>query len=235
MDRIDDAVDCLHEALKHNPQFEDARLALARIYQKRGDYDTALKELEGIVARDPEFWRAHVQQAQLLTTRGDYRAAVEACKKVLKSKPDNANIHNLLGRCYMELGEYELALKEYSLALELDPKTLLAKRGTVGVYMKQGRLAEARKLLITMTKGGQSLGLVHRLLAEVLMKEEKYSEAVAEFNAAILHGKKLVEKHPELLTITPVKGDDKKTAESYKEAFEKISMDTTEEDSERPD
>ena len=112
---------------------------------------------------------------------------------------------------------------------------LLAKTGTVRVYMKQGRWAEARKLLITMTKGGQSLGLVHRLLAEVLMKEEKYSDAVVEFNAAILHGKKIVEKHPELLAITPVEGDDKKTAESYKEAFEKISMDTTEEVSQRPE
>ena len=112
---------------------------------------------------------------------------------------------------------------------------LLAKRGTVLVYMKQGRLAEARKLLITMTKGGKSLGLVHRLLAEVLMKEEKYSEAVAEFNAAILHSKKLVEKHPELLAITSVEGDDKKTAESYKEAFEKINMDTTDEVSDGPE
>jgi tetratricopeptide (TPR) repeat protein len=232
---MDDAVDCLHEALKHNPQFEDARLALARIYQQKGDYDTALKELEAIVARDPDFWRAHMQQAQLLKTRGDYRAAVEACKKALKSKSDNANLHNLLGRCYMELGEYELALQEYSLALEIDPQMLLAKTGTVRCYMKQGRLAEARKLLITMTKGGQSLGLVHRLLAEVLMSEEKYGEAVAEFNAAILHSKKLVEKHPELLAITPVGGDDKKTAESYLEAFEKFSRDTTEEFSERPE
>ena len=235
MDRIDDAVDCLHEALKHNPQFEEARLGLARIYQDRGDHDAAFKELEGIVARDPEFWRAHIQQAQLLATRGDFRAAVEACKKALKSKPDNTNIHNLLGRCHMELGEHELALREYSLALELDPNMLVAKRGTIRVYMNQGRLAEARKLLITMTKGERSLGLVHRLLAEVLMKEEKYSEAVAEFNAVILHSKKLVEKHPELQAITSVEGDDKKTAESYKEAFEKINMDTTDEVSDRPE
>ena len=45
---------------------------------------------------------------------------------------------------------------------------------------------------------------------------------MAEFKAAILHGKKLIEKHPELASIAVVPGNDKQTAEAYEKAFAKI-------------
>jgi hypothetical protein len=38
---------------------------------------------------------------------------------------------------------------------------------------------------------------------------------------------KLVEKHPELAAITPIAGSDRKTAEAYKAAFDKIEQEAT--------
>ena len=57
------------------------------------------------------------------------------------------------------------------------------------------------------------------------MRESDYDGAVAEFKAAVLHGKKLAEKYPEVLAIAPVSGDSRKTAEAYQNVFVKIEAD----------
>ncbi len=102
----------------------------------------------------------------------------------------------------------------------------IAKIGIVKTNMERGRLADAKELLISMTKGAQNLGLTHRLLGEILMQEGAYPDAVAEFQAAVLHSKRLVEMHPDLLTIQSIDGNDRTTAEAYQSAFAQIDIDS---------
>ena len=224
--KFNEAIDCLNGALKHNPQLEEAHLALAGIYQRMGDTDTALKELVGVVSRRPDSSQAQFQYARLLVAREEFKPAIDACKKAIDLKPDSAFLHHLLGRSYRGTGEYELALREYTKALEINPDMQIAKIGIVRVNIERGSLADAKELLISMTKGVQHLGLTHRLLGEILMQEGAYPDAVAEFQAAILHSKRLVETHPDLLTIQSIDGNDRITAEAYERAFAQIDIDS---------
>lgn len=223
----DEAIASLMEALQHNPQLDEARLDLAAIYQRQGDKDAALHELNGIVSRDPENCQAQVQLARLHALRHDFKQAVNACKKAIDLKPESAPINYLLGRCYMSAGEYQLALRQFAKVSEIDAAMLPAKIGAARVNIELRKLPEARKILVGLSKGRRFLSVVHRLIAEVSMLQGENREAIAEFKAAILHGKKLTEKHPELLAVAVVAGDDRLTAEAYQRAFQKVDIDNT--------
>ena len=222
MGKYPEAIDCLREALRQNPQLEDARLTLAGIFQRQGDSDSALKEISLVVSNNPDSWRAQSQYANLLTARGEFKKAIDACKKALALQPMSAQLHQLMGGAYAELGEHELAIREFNRASELDENHIPAKIGVAKIYMKQGNLGEAKKILITLTTGVRFLGAVHRLLAELFMQEQAYTSAVEEFRAAIINSKGLTEKHPEFSKIEMTPCDDRQCAEAYKLAFEKI-------------
>ena len=224
--KFNEAIDCLNGALKHNPQLEEARLALAGIYQRMGDTDAALKELVGVVTRRPDSPQAQFQYAKLLVACEEFKPAIEACKKAIDLKPGSAFLHYLLGRSYRGTGEYELALREYTRALEINPDMQIAKIGIVRANIERGSLADAKELLISMTKRVQNLGLTHRLLGDILMQEGVYPDAVTEFQAAVLHSQRLVETHPDLLTIQSIDGNDRTTAEAYQSAFAQIDIDS---------
>lgn len=226
MGKFEEALDCLNEALRHNPQLEKARLARARVYQNMGDINTALKELTDAVTRAPDSPQAQIQYANLLIERGEFNLAASACEKAIAIKPDSALIHSLLGRAYLGAGQHELALHAYTKATEIDPNLHIASVGIAKANMELGNLAGAKKVLVTMSNKMWNLALVHRLLGDILMREGAYPDAIAEFQAAILHGKRVVEAYPDLLAVQPVAGDDRMTAEAYQRAFAQVDFES---------
>ncbi len=227
--KLNEAIDILNTALKHNPQLEEARLALSGIYQRIGNTDAALKELKSILVSDPDSLKGQLQYAKILMSLGEFKQAIDPCKKALCLKSDSAFLHYLLGRACHGAGDYDLALREYAKALEINPDMQIVKIYLVRANMEQGNLPDAKKLLISMTKGTQNLGLTHRLLGDVFLEERTYSEAVAEYRAAVLHSKKLVENYPDFLKIQAIDHEDNQAqavAQAYKNAFAKIDIES---------
>ena len=225
--KLNEAIDILNTALKHNPQLEEARLALSGIYQRIGNTDAALKELKSILVSDPDSLKGQLQYAKILMSLGEFKQAIDPCKKALCLKSDSAFLHYLLGRACHGAGDYDLALREYAKALEINPDMQIVKIYLVGANMEQGNLPDAKKLLISMTKGTQNLGLTHRLLGDVFLEKRTYSEAVAEYRAAVLHSKKLVENYPDFLKIQAINHEDNQAvAQAYRNAFAKIDIES---------
>jgi tetratricopeptide (TPR) repeat protein len=184
--------------------------------------------------RNPAFWAAYYRLAEVHAARGEYQEAITESKKALAIKPENVRIRSHLASCYMQTEEYDSALKEFAQAAEIEPESLNAQPDIARVYQKQNRPADAKKKLIGLLKRGQRLGLLHRLLADILYAEENYAEALAEYKAVVLHSKQLVEKHPELGQIEPVVGDDRKSADLYKAAFNRIKEQHEQHEDEQP-
>jgi tetratricopeptide (TPR) repeat protein len=220
--RTQDAIACLHEALEYNPQLQSAQLALAGIYQREGDTEAAVKEIEAVIARDPESAQGQFRYAAILAEKKDYRSAIGACRKAVALKADNSAAHLLLGRCYLETGQHELAAKAFAQASELDPNSMVAKLGTVQVKMAMNRLDEAKRVLVELANGTRNLGTVHQMLGELLVKQESWAEAAAEFKATVLHSKRLVEKHPELAEIELDANNPRATVDAYAQGFARI-------------
>ncbi|SFL84866.1 tetratricopeptide repeat protein [Nitrosomonas communis] len=220
--RHEDAIDCLKKVLEQNPQLEVARLMLARIYQRKGLHDVALQETTKATTSNPDSWQAFLSLAKLLVAQGNYKQAITACQSAIDLKSDNAQLHCIMGRSYAAMGEYDLALKAFKIANEIAPRLLAAKLGIARMYLEQNNLSEGKKILVELSKGNRNLGEVHRLLAEIMMRQNLYADAIDEFKAAIFHGKDLEKKYPELLSIPHRSGEEQQTAKAYKEIFDRI-------------
>ena len=223
--RMAEAIECLTEAVQQNPQNEEAQIALSGLYQQQGDLDKAQQMLTTVVAGHPESWQAMFKLAKLLNIRENYKDAIQHCRQAMQLKPEAPMVHQLMGQCYLNDGELDLALREFNTVVETAPTMIAAKFGLVRALMKQDKLAEARKMLVELSGGSRNLSMVHRLLAELFVAQGQYDLAVAEYKAALIHGKKLVEKYPELLDVAKTPGDDKVVAAAYGVAFSKINFD----------
>jgi tetratricopeptide (TPR) repeat protein len=217
--RPEEAMECLRQALERNPQSEQARIAMSGLFREQGRIDDAKKELEGILQVNEDSWHARVLLARLMTGPSEGQRAVQLLSEAAQLKPEGGKIKFLLGKKCFELGRYDDALRAFSAVVESAPENVLAQVEVARVKAAQGHLADARRILIQLSKGKRSLGAVHRCLAEVFVKEGRYSEAVAEFRAIVVGNEKVAKQHPELGAALEVKGSDEDIAKGCLEAF----------------
>jgi len=111
-------------ALRYSPQYEPSREALVRLTgsatgtevltdpeklaaaiaeragqaARRGDYQTAMKELDEAERIAPRFARVHQYRSNVAFLMGDRDAAIKALKKALEIEPDNALFRTNLQR-----------------------------------------------------------------------------------------------------------------------------------------
>ena len=223
--RMAEAIECLNEAVQQNPQSQEAQIALAGLHQQHGDLDKAQQMLTAVVSGHPESWQAMFKLAKLLNVRESHKEAIQYCRQAAQLKPEAPMVHMLLGQCYESDGELDLAVSEFNTVSELAPTMIAAKFGMVRALMKQDKLADARKILVELSNGTRNLDMVHRLLADMFFSQGQFGEALAEYKAALIHGKKLIEKHPELLEVAKTAGsDDQAAATAYHSVFATIGF-----------
>lgn len=213
---------CLRAALTHNPASEDAAVALSDLCRRRGDDRAAEDPLEAVLSRNPAAWKARGKLVRLLLSTGRLDEAVDAAQKGLAVKTDAHPIRFLLACAYMRLEQYECALREYTTLSEFPSRMTVARIGMAEAMMKLGRLTEARKLLVALAGEQSHLDRVHRLLAEIMMREENYPAALDECKAAVLHSGRIREGHPPEFE---VRGSDyKAAAEAFLRACPEVPL-----------
>ncbi len=152
----DRAAACFQRALQLNPQYVEARLNLAIVYNEMGRYDEALREFRSDQPRDPDHGNLSPEVRSYLAEShgllGDtYRNlgltidASQEYQKALKVAPQFLDLKNKLGAAYGELGLYDEAEAELNAALAKNPRYVEA-RVTLGViYHRSGRPHRARE------------------------------------------------------------------------------------------
>ena len=116
------------EALKLEPDYENARLNLARVEAREGRFDAALGDYRKILKADPGDEAATAGLARALEVRGGQLEAlgetVEAeglYKEWVEVAPKSAAAHDALGRTLEAMGEYGRAASEFEAAVRLEP------------------------------------------------------------------------------------------------------------------
>jgi len=123
----------LREALRINPGYAEAMLALANVYELAGDFDRSREIAErarkvaqpsaGVLDATTRGKLANLQ-AQLgdaYSEAGDLREAVEAYRKALDNCPTFHDIRFRLGVALREAGQPARALAEFSRVLRANP------------------------------------------------------------------------------------------------------------------
>jgi tetratricopeptide (TPR) repeat protein len=135
-DELEPAMQSLREALRINPSYTEALLALASLYERQGDFERSreLGERARATARAPagaldvttrgKLANLQAQLADAYREAGDLSEAIEAYRKALDRCPKFHDIRHRLGIALREAGLPDRALAEFRRVLRGNPDFL---------------------------------------------------------------------------------------------------------------
>ena len=136
-----DAVTVLTDTLAAIPDSGRARYLLALTYQKQGNYDAAMTEMQRAADLEPLLGLNSVFQSlgALRRSQQDYEGAIEAFSRRIALVPNHAPAHHELAEMYFRRSRLTEALAEFTAALMLDPRRADSHVGVAQVRLRQAR------------------------------------------------------------------------------------------------
>jgi tetratricopeptide (TPR) repeat protein len=109
-------------AIKLNPDYEDAYYNLANAFKDTGKMEEAAKNFRETIRINPNFADAHNNLGIILEMYyKKYDEAIYNYRQELKIQPDNSGVHYNLGIALAEKGERQEAIKHFQRAIYLKP------------------------------------------------------------------------------------------------------------------
>jgi cellulose synthase operon protein C len=133
----------LAEAVKANPTQIRPRIILIEQLMRTGDTKAALNAAQDAVAALPTNLEALEALGRVQMAAGEGQQAVSTLSKLSSQQPLEPRYHLRLTDAYMLANDVANAKRSAERALELDPKSLVAKRSLAAISVQQGRPAEA--------------------------------------------------------------------------------------------
>jgi tetratricopeptide (TPR) repeat protein len=186
--QLEQASAAYRRALKTDPGFAPARLALIQSELNRGNRDEALAEAKKAAADMPTSPELQLLIGEMtIRSKGDYAEALGYLEKAMKGLPGNADGWALLGRAYHFSRRYDEAADAYGKAVELQPQNLNL-RATYGLVL--GQAGELEKGLDELKKvtgtpgykdaaGWVNLGWIYRNLNKPQESIAAYQKGLA--------------------------------------------------------
>lgn len=135
------------------------------------EVDERIEKCEGILSKNPEsFIFAALSDAY--RKKGQLAKAFSICNRGLKFHPDYGPGHLVLAKINLERGMYAEAEKELSLAIQADGKTRTTELLSAQLFMKRGKLKDAKVILENLKAADPE----NQVVKDLLIKLEKEAE-----------------------------------------------------------
>jgi len=168
-----EAIEDLESAIRLNPEYETAFVALENVYDKQGRGDDFNSFLETIVAKNPGFYWAQSTLARRYKSLGRFDQALDHASKAVELQPDDAVNLERLAWAEQSKKELDKAYGHARKAVDLEPKNSDAIRTLVSILFEQKKYEQAvRELNALLTKNGDSV-LVLSLTANAHRLDKK--------------------------------------------------------------
>lgn len=152
--REKEAEEYLKKATEINPEFTEAHVYYANFLWKKGQLREAEREIRIALQNDSKNPDAYGLLGDILLDEGlDFKEAKEAYDKALKysasmDNPSISEIHNNLGKIYMQLEQDFKAKDEFQIAIKLDPLNVKARHN----YRTLSKIGLAIELELSKTQ-----------------------------------------------------------------------------------
>ena len=111
--------------------------------------------------------------------------ALSALNKSIELTPDDSWAHNLMGIILWKKGSNDPSMAEFTRAIELDKKNIVAHLNYTVMLVNEGQYDEAEKFLKTSPTADINLKIrAHHLLGKIYMKTNRIDKAIEELELA---------------------------------------------------
>ena len=167
------------------------KLGLQLLKEKR--FEEAEVQLKEIIQENPASWRAHIFLGNLRYKQKNYSEALDHFGTAIRVEPLKIQGYLFAAKVYLKQKQLDGALEKLQEATKLDPKSPFPYLGMGHIYFArngndQEKVKDYAKSLDYFTKAvrlNPRLAIARQRLALVYIRQEKFSEAVAQIHAAL--------------------------------------------------
>jgi len=176
-----------NEALKTDPDNEDALTGLAVMYSDQGDNQRAIEKLKAATDKAPNE-RTLSALAEAYERVRDYKNAVEVLKRAIAVSPESGRLQLALANDLMQAGQLGDALKIYQALADDDPHDADLRLRLAEIYRSQHDLVKAREELNQAKQIDSADMAVGYEEVNLLEAEGKSDAAIAKLKAMLDDG-----------------------------------------------
>jgi adenylate cyclase len=155
------ALTCAKEALRLDPQYTQAKCALAAVYQQQRDLDKAERTLLEAAQEDPEDYYVHYMLGQFYSKQARFGQSIPPLERSIELRPEFLGSHWAIVVNQLFLHNRDEAKRRAIAAIpiyEMRQRLAVLNEGQIGRYAAllelAGRDAEALKILDGLTESG---------------------------------------------------------------------------------
>lgn len=195
LDRRDDALASLKEAIRLRPDFAKAHYDLGVAYYETGDFTNAAGSLEEAIRINPDFFDALIALGKTYQHSGLYLKAVDVLSKATLIRPDAIDAKTALGVAFIMAGQPEDAAKALQEAIRLSPQSAFAHATLGHAYRLMGKFQESIGALQEALRISPGDSVANNYLGQTYQSMERHQEAVEAFKQAITLKPNFAEAH----------------------------------------
>lgn len=141
------AIEAYSAVLKNSPDNLDANREVALLYKSKGLNDKAIEHYKKALAQQKDDVDTRSALVSLYVKSKQYDEITDLLKGTAELFPEDPNNHYKLGLIYEFRKDYENAIACYKKAAELKPDHARSLNALGRLYMKTGRISEAKEVL----------------------------------------------------------------------------------------
>lgn len=156
----------------------------------KGENEAALSDLSKSAELEPSLTQSYIKRASMHLEQGNKDGAGQDFEQAIEQNKDDPDIYYHRAQLHFILGEFAEAAKDYQKSIDID-KDFIFSHIQLGVTQyKMGSIASSMATFRRCRKNFPETPDVFNYYGELLLDQQKYQEAIEQFDQAITLEKK---------------------------------------------
>jgi tetratricopeptide (TPR) repeat protein len=168
--KVDQAMNQLHETVDLEPNFPQAAFLLAQLEVQRGDLESALGLLKPLVLRQPDLVEPKLLLADVYRLQNNFSDAMAIYHQLEKALPNNLNVLLLAGSTEVQQFNEDAARADFNRVLQMDPGNVSAQEELVQLDLADKKFNSAQQRAETLVSKNPRQSQLQILLAKVFLE-----------------------------------------------------------------